>query len=107
MEARHREWRAGKPGGIRFPQIEKRNRLLLECPQIIVRAFFDLSASRSIGFDRNPISTSDALAWMEIHGIMQPVRRQLWRYIQAMDLEYLKLSRSDEGKTNGNPSGKH
>ena len=55
------------------------------------KAFKVLSASRQAGFGQNPITLSDMLAYMQIHGINDPDDREDFVFfMQEMDDEYIK-----------------
>lgn len=83
---RRREWRRQRglpddsPEGLDVPDIDERN---LELWQ----AWCELSATRGVGFEAEPIRCADVLAWCDLHAVGQWRRPMVWRVILALETE--------------------
>jgi len=64
------------------------------------QAFVDLSRSRQSGFGVSAISTSDILAWCDIHRISKDERAEFYGYIRALDNHLIAKELEDKKQAN-------
>lgn len=62
-------------------------------------AFADLSNSRTVGFDANPIAISEITAWLDMHGVRdQDTRLEWFDLIRHLDRTYLAMRREPKSE---------
>jgi hypothetical protein len=71
--------------GKKIKTLEQRPQVLKDL-QDVWQAFIDLSSSRQIGFEENPILISEIEAWLNIQGISSlEVRKEYFRIVKTLD----------------------
>lgn len=77
-----------RAAGLGDPKAIRSQPKLFEDLQPVWDSWCQLARARTTGFGANPVTVSDAAAWLDCNGVPQHQRPRWLRYLLAMDSTY-------------------